>query len=225
MISPISPLVANCYKEQLEKVAISTAPQPPSLWLRYMDDTFTVLHEYDVEEITEHINSIYPHIKFTIKPEKDSKFPFMDLCTHILDDGSMKITIYMKPTHTDQYLNFKSNHPLTHKRSVVRTLTYREQQYFTTAEDRKSQLAHVHNALRANGYPECAIAPPPSCAKRPRTTNNNPQRPMLGLQYMAGLLEQLGRIDKSHNIHIYHKPANILRSMVLHHKEKTPKEH
>ena len=216
MISPISPLVANCYMEQLEKVAISTAPQPPSLWLRYMDDTFTVLHEYDVEEFTEHINSIYPHIKFTIKPERDSKFPFMDLCTHILDDGSMKITIYMKPTHMDQYFNFKS---------VVRTLTYREQQYFTTAEDRKSQLAHVHNALRANGYPEWALAPPPSSAKRPPSTNNNPQRPMLGLPYEAGLLEQLGRIDKSHNIHIYHKPANTLRSMVLHHKDKTPKEH
>ena len=115
-----------------------------------MDDTFTVLQEYDVEEFTEHINSIDPHIKFTIKPEKDSKLPFMDLCTHILNDGSMKITIYMKPTHTDQYLNFKSHHPLTHKRSVVHTLTYREQQYVTTAEDRKSQLAHVHNALRGN---------------------------------------------------------------------------
>ena len=136
MRSPISPLVANCYMEQFEKVAISTAPKPPSLWLRYMDDIFTVLHEYDVEKFTEHINNIYPHIKFTFKPERDSEFPFMDLCTHILDDGSMKITIYMKPAHTDQYLNFKSHHPLTHKRSVVHTLTYREQQYFTTAEDR-----------------------------------------------------------------------------------------
>ena len=48
---------------------------------------------------------------------------------------------------------------------------------------------------------------------------------MLGLPYVAGLSEQLGRIDKSHNIHIYHKPANILRSMVVHPKDKTPKEH
>ena len=162
-----------------------------------MDDTFTVLQEYDVEEFTEHINSIDPHIKFTIKPEKDSKLPFMDLCTHILNDGSMKITIYMKPTHTDQYLNFKSHHPLTHKRSVVHTLTYRE---------------------------EWALAPPPSSAKRPPSTNN-PRRPILELPNVSGLSEQLGRIYKSHNIHIYQKPANILRSMVLHHKDKTPKEH
>ena len=137
----------------------------------------------------------------------------------------MKITIYMKPTHTDQYLYFKSSHPLIHKRSVVRTLTYREQQYFTTVEDRKSELAHVHNALRANRYPEWAFAPPPSSAKIPPSTNNNPRRPMLGLPYVAGLSEQLGRIYKSLNIHIYHKPANILRSMAVHPKDKTPKEH
>ena len=47
---------------------------------------------------------------------------------------------------------------------------------------------------------------------------------MLGLPYVAGLSEQLGRIYKSHNIHI-HKPANILRSMAVHRKDKTPKEH
>ena len=85
MGSPISPLVANCYMEQFEEVAISTALHPPSLWLRYVDDTFTILHEYDVEESAEHMSSIDPHIKFTIEPEKDSKLPFLDLCTHILD--------------------------------------------------------------------------------------------------------------------------------------------
>ena len=190
-----------------------------------MDDTFTILHEYNTEEFTEHTNSIDPHIKFTIKPEKDSKLPFLDLCTYILDDGSKKITIYRKLTHMDQYLNFKSHHALTHKRSVVYTLTYRAQQYVTTAEDKKSELAHVHNALRANGYPELALAPPPSRAKRPPSTNNNPQRPMLGLPYKAGLSEQLGRIYKSHNIHMYPKPVNTFHLMVVYPKNKTPKEH
>ncbi|KAK2171871.1 hypothetical protein NP493_1016g00017 [Ridgeia piscesae] len=73
-----------------------------------------------------------------------------------------------------------------------------------------SELAHVHNALRANGYPEWVLAPPPSSAKRPPSTNNNPRRPMLGLLYVAGLSEQLGRIYKSNNIHMYLKPAMVV---------------
>ena len=47
---------------------------------------------------------------------------------------------------------------------------------------------------------------------------------MLGLPYVAGLSEQLGQIYKSHNVHMYHKLANTLRSMIVHPKDKTPKE-
>ena len=39
-------------------------------------------------------------------------------------------------------------------------LTNRAQQYITTAEDRKAELAHVDKALRANDYPEWALALP-----------------------------------------------------------------
>ena len=39
MRSSIYPLVANCYMEQLKKVAIYTSPHPTSLWLRYVDRT------------------------------------------------------------------------------------------------------------------------------------------------------------------------------------------
>ena len=99
------------------------------------------------------------------------------------------------------------------------------QQDVTTAEDRKSELTHVHNALRANGYPGWTLAPTPSSAKRLPNTNNNPRTSMLGLPYVAGLSEQLGRIYKSHHIHMYHKLANTLRSMVVHPKDKTSKEH
>jgi hypothetical protein len=48
---------------------------------------------------------------------------------------------------------------------------------------------------------------------------------MLGLPYVAGLSEQLGRIYKSRNIHIYYKLVNTRRSMLVHPKDKTPKEH
>ena len=103
MGSPISPLVANCYMEQFGKIAISTAPHPHHCGY----DTWTTHSPYFTNTTWKsslNTNSIDPHIKFTIEPEKDSKLPFLDLCTHILDDGSTKITM---PTHTDQYPNFK----------------------------------------------------------------------------------------------------------------------
>ena len=134
--------VISFYMENFEKIALSSAPSPPSMWLRYVDDTFVKIHEYDVDGFTAHINSIDSNIQFTTEPELNNKLPFLDLCIHVKEDGGTKITIYRKPTNTDQYLNFSSNHPLEHKRSVVRTLTHRAKEFVTTSEDQQCELKH-----------------------------------------------------------------------------------
>ena len=77
---------------------------------------------YFVNEFTEHLNSIDENIKFTTEPGMEGKLPLSDSCTTLNDDGYLDLTVYRKPTHTDQHLNFDSNHHLQHKRSVVRTL-------------------------------------------------------------------------------------------------------
>ena len=40
MGSPVSPIVGNLYMEYLEQKALSTAPQTPRFWCRFVDDTF-----------------------------------------------------------------------------------------------------------------------------------------------------------------------------------------
>ena len=124
----ISPIVCNLYMENFEKIALSFAPSPLSMCLRYVDDTFVKIHKYDVDGFTAHINSIDRNIQFTTEPVLNKKLPFLELCIHAKEDGGTKMTIYRKPTHTDQYLNFSSNHPLEQKRSVVRTLTHTAKQ-------------------------------------------------------------------------------------------------
>ena len=67
------------------------------------------------------------HIKFTFELESEGCLPFVDLLLVTKEDGMVKVQVYRKPTHTDQYLNVCSHHPVDHKLSVVRTLLYRSQ--------------------------------------------------------------------------------------------------
>ena len=223
MGSPVSPLVANLYMERFEKRALTTAPHPPLAWFCYVDDTFVLIHEHNNNEFTEHINSLDANIKFTTEPEQDGKLPFLDTCIHVNDDGSTKVTIYRKPTHTDQYLNFNSNHHLEHKRLVVRTLVDRVDKLDTTPEDKEEELQHVKAALRTNGDKDWMYKTPK--AKKNKKSSNlaeQSNKVSMALPYIKGLSEKLTNIYRDHGVSTYHVPINTIRSILVHPKEKTP---
>ena len=92
-----------------------------------------------------------PKIKFTIEEEQDGCLPFLDTCVIVNDDGTLRTMIYCKPTHTDQYLNWDSNHQLEHKIAVMRTLLTRAETVFSDPSD-PEEVRHVKKALSTNGY-------------------------------------------------------------------------
>ena len=58
MGSPISLIVANLYMENFEMRALQSSPNPPSLWKRFVDDTFVIMKKAHKEEFLTHINSV-----------------------------------------------------------------------------------------------------------------------------------------------------------------------
>ena len=69
MGSPLSPVVANIYMQDFESWVLGTAPLKPSLWLRYVDDTFVMWNHGDMElqNFLKHLNGQHIDIHFTME--------------------------------------------------------------------------------------------------------------------------------------------------------------
>ena len=81
MGSPLSPLIAYIFMEFFEELAIETAKDKPSLWLRFVDDTFVRWRhgEENPRSFFGHLNSIRSTIQFTREKEERGQLPFLDV--------------------------------------------------------------------------------------------------------------------------------------------------
>ena len=62
-------------------MAIDTATHKPTLWLRYVDDTFVTWTHRDSElcAFLGHLNSLKESIQFTMEEEEQEQLPFLDV--------------------------------------------------------------------------------------------------------------------------------------------------
>ena len=106
MGSPVSVTVANLVMEEIEEKALSTFSPSPQFWKRYVDDTCTLLQSNVVYHFLDHLNSINPHIQFTLENEKDGCLPFLNILLSCASDGGIRTSLFRKPMHTWQILAF-----------------------------------------------------------------------------------------------------------------------
>ena len=78
MGSHVSPVVANLYMEEIEKIAINATPVSPKVWKQYVDDSFCIIKSDAVASFHDSLNSIDQHISFTIKHKYNGQLPFLD---------------------------------------------------------------------------------------------------------------------------------------------------
>ena len=218
--------------EDLEKQAIATAPEVCrlSLWKRYVDDILEKIKIGHTQQLTEHLNQIDTtgNIKFTHEEEQQGTIAFLDMKIHHDEDGSVKIKIYRKPTHTDQYLLWTSEHPVAHKLSVVRTL-YDRANLVTNAQDREEEEKHIKQALKTCQYPAWVIdkgkregqrKQKKDTKKKKDTKSEN--RGMVVLPYVRGVTECIQRAMQKHHISTPVRPHIKMRQILVHPKDQTP---
>ena len=158
MGSPISPIVANLFMEDLEVQAIMTSPSPPVLWKRFVDDTFTIIKKQHKNNFLEHLNSINPSIKFSSEETgPDGSMPFLDILITPKEDGSLQTSVYRKPTHTDLYLQWDSHHTIPSKYSVVGTLYHRAKTICSNQDVLHKEEQHLFQALEKCKHPTWAL--------------------------------------------------------------------
>ena len=147
MGSLVSHIVAKLYMEHFERKA-PVCLLPP-IWVIQQK-----AHKW---AFLDHINSIGPAIKFTVEGNQgNGAIPLLDTFITLQADNYLSITVYHKPTHTDQYLQWDSHHNLSTKYSVIGALTHRVK-CFTRPELFQRELEHLREAMVKCKYPHWAI--------------------------------------------------------------------
>ena len=231
MGSPLSPIIANLYMEAFEKEAISTAPDPPTFWRRFVDDTFVIIQKEKEDSFFNHINNIDNKIQFTKEAStSDGSMPFLDTLVTINGDGSLNTKVYRKPTHTDLYLQWDSHHTIAAKYSVINTLHHRAKAVSSNNQLLKEEEDHLQEVLTRNKYPLWALNRvkiknrttqakqqqqhrTQSNANTSRATGN--QKSYMVPPYVKGLSESIKNVGKKHGIQIYSKGGNTIKSLPM----------
>ena len=224
MGSPLSPIVANIFMEQFEKEALETAPHPPSLWKRFVDDTFVILEDKYKDEFFQHLNSLNTNIKFTAETLKaDGSIPFLDTWITPQRDGSLQTKVYRKPTHKHQYLQWDSHQSISNKYSVISSLMHRAKDVCSSKQSLEEEQKVIQEALQACKYPPWAInrmkTKINSTNNRNRNTNTPDNRPRhrnsITVPYNEGLSETFKNICKRYGIQVHFKSGKTIKEELV----------
>jgi len=114
MGSPLLPIIADVVMQELETTVLSSVNFPISIHYRYVDDILMAVPYDKIDYIFNAFNNFHPRLQFTLEIG-GNKINFLDT-TIYLDQNRLKIDWYHKPTFSGRFLNYWSQHPLSHKK-------------------------------------------------------------------------------------------------------------
>ena len=157
MGSPLSPLLAEIFMNHFETQLLhSNHPLVKYVhtWYRYVDDVFCIWSgtQRQLNQFLNHINSLFPTIKFTLETEQENSINFLDL-TILKTSNRLEFSIYRKPTQTDCIIPASSQHPLSHKHAALHSMIHRLIKTPLSPPNYNNELNIIKQIALNNGYP------------------------------------------------------------------------
>ena len=161
MGSPVTPIIANIYMEHFESLSIPSSPTLFKWWFRYVDDVHSDIRKDQINKLQEHLNSIDPHIKFTMELPGTDGLPFLDTLTKPTPN-SIESAVYRKSTHKHRVLKtttlttpFQQNYLLstlssTELNKYVLHLTSLQKKWITFTKSYKTTTTQNSSFNKAN---------------------------------------------------------------------------
>ena len=140
----------------------------------------------------------------------------------------MSTSIYRKPTHTNQYLQWNSHHSIANKYSVINSLLHIATNICSNQDQLKEELTYVERALTACKYPSCAIQRMKlrkNTPKQNRNNNrpnrsNNTNRTSIIVPYNKGLSESFKNIGRKFGMQVHFKSRRTLKEELVASKDE-----
>ena len=96
----------------------------PSIWFRYVDDTFTLFDNINAaNQFLHYLNSCHVNIKFTVEFEENNTISFLDILIK-RNNHVFSTSVYRKKTFTGLYTKWNSFTPRKYKINLFRTLIF-----------------------------------------------------------------------------------------------------
>ena len=92
-------------------------------------------------------------MKFNMEEESKGELAFLGTLLK-RNNGESSVLVYLKPTHTEQYLHDSSHHQASYKESVVSSLFNRAYPITTNKDDLHKESARIKQVLKENGHQE-----------------------------------------------------------------------
>ena len=154
-------------------------------------------------------------------------------------DGSLSITVYRKPTHTDQSLQWDSHHHLSAKFIVITTLSHRAKTVCSSPELLQQEMDHLRRALTKCKYPKWALDKVDKRLNKSTSeaidgvnnqgttgaqavTNEVKTKGHIVIPYTQGLCESIKKICGRYGIQTHFKGCSTMKNLLVSPKDKTP---